>query len=122
MAHHAAYPRHEGFEVEIKDADACAMDASRKLQAFVGIGVGLTVSRMQPAFEDLGAVGGAAGGVPGTEGVEVEVRAELDNSEWSAKAEISEREARKLIRDLKDALRDLEEARKEAEEDRSHEW
>ena len=61
--------------MEIKDADACAMDASRKLQAFVGIGVGLTVSRMQPAFEDLGAVGGAAGGVPGAEGMEVEVKA-----------------------------------------------
>ena len=27
VAHHAAYPQHEGFEVEIQDADACAMDA-----------------------------------------------------------------------------------------------
>lgn len=57
-----------------------------------------------------------------SETISVEVRAELDNSEWSAKAEISEREARKLIRDLEDALRDLEQARIEAEEDRSYEW
>lgn len=57
-----------------------------------------------------------------SETISVEVRTELDNGEWSAKAEISEREARKLIRDLEDSLRDLEEARKEAEEDRSYEW
>ena len=57
-----------------------------------------------------------------SETISVEVRTELDNGEWSVKAEISEREARKLIRDLEDALRDLEEARKEAEEDRSYEW
>ncbi len=37
------------------------------------IGVGLTVSRMRPAFEDLGVVGGAAGEVSGAEGMEVEV-------------------------------------------------
>ena len=57
-----------------------------------------------------------------SETISVEVRTELDNGEWSAKAEISEREARKLIRDLEDALRDLEEARREAEEDRPYEW
>lgn len=67
-------------------------------------------------------MGGAADGGSGEQGMEVEVRSELDNSEWSAKAEISEREARKLIRDQEGALRDLEEARKEAEEDRSYEW
>ena len=57
-----------------------------------------------------------------SETISVEVRSELDNGEWSVKAEISEREARKLIRDLEDALRDLEEARIEAEEDSSYEW
>lgn len=31
VAHHAAYPRHEGFEVEIQDADADAVDASAEL-------------------------------------------------------------------------------------------
>ena len=32
-----------------------------------------------------------------SEAISVEVRTELDNGGWSAKAEISEREARKLI-------------------------
>ena len=57
-----------------------------------------------------------------SETISVEVRTELDNGELGVKAEISEREARKLIRDLEDALRDLEKARIEAEEDRSYEW
>ena len=57
-----------------------------------------------------------------SETISIAVRTELDNGEWSAKAEVSEREARKLIRDLKGALRDLEQARIEAEENRSYEW
>ena len=73
VAHHAAYPRHEGFEVEIKEADACAVDASRELQAVVGVGAVPAVSRLQPADVALDVVGGAAGGVPGAEGMEVEV-------------------------------------------------
>lgn len=123
VAHHAAYPRHEVFEVEIKDEDADAVGTSPESTEVVEFGVMPAVSRLQPSNVGLDAVGGAAGGVSGEQGMEVEVRAELDNSEWSAKAEISEREARKLIRDLEGALRDLEEAaRKEAEEDRSYEW
>lgn len=70
MAHHAAYPRHEGFEVEIKDADACAVDASRELQAVVGVGAVPAVSRLQPADVALGAAGGVSGG----QGMEVEVK------------------------------------------------
>ena len=31
VAHHAAYPQHEVFEVEIQDADADAVDASAEL-------------------------------------------------------------------------------------------
>lgn len=31
VARHAAYPQDEGFEVEIKDADADAVDASAEL-------------------------------------------------------------------------------------------
>lgn len=31
VAHHTTYPRHEGFEVEIQDADADAVDASAEL-------------------------------------------------------------------------------------------
>lgn len=58
----------------------------------------------------------------GSETISVEVRTELDNGEWGVKAELSEREARKLIRDLEKALRDLEEARREGEENRSYEW
>lgn len=57
-----------------------------------------------------------------SETISVEVRTELDNGEWSVKADLSEKSARKLIRDLEDALRDLEEARIEAEEDRPYEW
>ena len=73
VAHHAAYPRHEVFEVEIKDEDARAVDASRELQAVVGVGAVPAVSRLQPADVALDVVGGAAGGVPGAEGMEVEV-------------------------------------------------
>lgn len=73
VAHHAAYPRHEGFEVEIKDADACAVDASRELQAVVGVGAVPAVSRLQPADVALDVVGGAAGGVSSGQGMEVEV-------------------------------------------------
>ena len=75
VAHHAAYPRHEGFEVEIKNEDARAVDASRELQAVVGVGAVPAVSRLQPADVALDVVGGAAGGVPGAEGMEVEVKA-----------------------------------------------
>ena len=74
VAHHAAYPRHEGFEVEIKDEDAAPVDASSEVSEVVEFGVRRAVSRLQPAFEDLGVVGGAAGGVWGGEGMEVEVK------------------------------------------------
>ena len=74
VAHHAAYPRHEGFEVEIQDEDAAPVDASSEVSEVVEFGVGRAVSRLQPAFEDLGVVGGAAGGVSGGQGMEVEVK------------------------------------------------
>lgn len=122
VAHHTTYPRHAGFEVEIKDEDADAVGTSPESTAVVEFGVMPVVSRLQPSNVGLDAVGSAAGGVSDGQGMEVEVRAELDNSEWSAKADLSEKSARKLIRDLEDALRDLEEARIEAEEDRSYEW
>ena len=73
VAHHAAYPRYEVFEVEIKDEDARAVDASRELQAVVGVGAVPAVSRLQPADVALDVVGGAAGGVSGGQGMEVEV-------------------------------------------------
>ena len=106
VAHHTTYPRHAGFEVEIKDEDADAVGTSPESTAVVEFGVMPVVSRLRPSNVGLDAVGGAAGGVSGGQGMEVEVRAELDNSEWSAKADLSEKSVRKLIRDLEDALRD----------------
>ena len=59
--------------MEIKDEDAAPVDASSEVSEVVEYGVGPAVSRLQPAFEDLGVVGGAAGGVSGGQGMEVEV-------------------------------------------------
>ena len=73
VAHHAAYPRHEGFEVEIQDADADAVGTSPESSEVVEFGVMPAVSRLQPSDVGLDAVGGAAGGVSGGQGMEVEV-------------------------------------------------
>ena len=73
VAHHTTYPRHEGFEVEIKDEDAAPVDASSEVSEVVEYGVGPAVSRLQPSNVGLDAVGGAAGGVSGGQGMEVEV-------------------------------------------------
>ena len=73
VAHYAAYPQHEVFEVEIKDEDADAVGASPESTAVVEFGVMSAVSRLQPSNVGLDAVGGAAGGVSGAEGMEVEV-------------------------------------------------
>ena len=59
--------------MEIQDEDAAPVDASSEVSEVVEFGVGRAVSRLQPAFEDLGVVGGAAGGVSGGQGMEVEV-------------------------------------------------
>ena len=75
VAHHAAYPWHEVFEVEIKDEDADAVGASPESAEVVEFGVMPAVSRLQPSNVWLDVVGGAAGGVPGAEGMEVEVKA-----------------------------------------------
>ena len=74
VAHHTTYPRHEGFEVAIQDADADAVGTSPESTAVVEFGVMPAVSRLQPSDVGLDAVGGAAGGVPGAEGMEVEVK------------------------------------------------
>ncbi len=74
VAHHAAYPRHEGFEVEIQDADADAVGTSPESTEIVEFGVMPAVSRLQPSNVGLDAVGGAAGGVSGEQGMEVEVK------------------------------------------------
>ena len=73
VAHHAAYPRDEVFEVEIKDEDADAVGTSPESSEVVEFGVVPAVSRLQPSDVGLDGVGGAAGGVPGAEGMEVEV-------------------------------------------------
>ena len=73
VAHHATYPRHEGFEVEIQDADADAVGASPESTEVVEFGVMPAVSRLRPSNVGLDAVGGAAGGVSGGQGMEVEV-------------------------------------------------
>ena len=73
VAHHAAYPWHEVFEVEIKDEDADAVGTSPESSEVVEFGVMPAVSRLQPSDVGLDGVGGAAGGVPGAEGMEVEV-------------------------------------------------
>lgn len=73
VAHHAAYPRHEVFEVEIKDEDADAVGTSPESTEVVEFGVMSAVSRLQPSNVGLDAVGGAAGGVSGGQGMEVEV-------------------------------------------------
>ena len=74
VAHHAAYPWHEVFEVEIKDEDADAVGTSPESTAVVEFGVMPAVSRLQPSDVGLDAVGGAAGGVSGGQGMEVEVK------------------------------------------------
>lgn len=73
VAHHTTYPRHEGFEVEIKDEDADAVGASPESSEVVEFGVMPAVSRLQPSDVGLDGVGGAAGGVSGGQGMEVEV-------------------------------------------------
>ena len=73
VAHHAAYPWHEVFEVEIKDEDAAPVGTSSERLEAVEFGVVPAVSRLQPSDVGLDDVGGAAGGVPGAEGMEVEV-------------------------------------------------
>ena len=73
VAHHAAYPRHEGFEVEIQDEDADAVGTSPESSEVVEFGVMPAVSRLQPSDVGLDGVGGAAGGVSGGQGMEVEV-------------------------------------------------
>ena len=65
VAHHATYPRHEGFEVEIQDADADAVGTSPESSEVVEFGVMPAVSRLQPSDVGLDGVGGAAGGVSG---------------------------------------------------------
>jgi hypothetical protein len=57
-----------------------------------------------------------------SETISVEVRTELDNGEWSVKADLSEKSARKLIRDLESALRVLKASRGEAEDNLSHDF
>ena len=73
VARHAAYPRHEGFEVEIQDADADAVGTSPESSAVVEFGVMPAVSRLQPSNVGLDGVGGTAGGISGGQGMEVEV-------------------------------------------------
>lgn len=73
VAHHAAYPRHEGFEVEIQDEDAAPVGTSSERLKAVEFGVVPAVSRLQPSDVGLDGVGGAAGGVSGGQGMEVEV-------------------------------------------------
>lgn len=73
VAHHTTYPRHEVFEVEIKDEDADAVGTSPESTEVVEFGVMPAVSRLQPANVGLDGVGGAAGGVSGGQGMEVEV-------------------------------------------------
>ena len=73
VAHYAAYPQHEVFEVEIKDEDADAVGTSPESTAVVEFGVMSAVSRLQPSDVGLDGVGGAAGGVSGGQGMEVEV-------------------------------------------------
>lgn len=75
VAYHAAYPRYEGFEVEIQDADADAVGTSPESTAVVEFGVMPAVSRLQLSNVGLDAVGGAAGGVSSGQGMEVEVKA-----------------------------------------------
>ena len=74
VARHAAYPRHEVFEVEIKDEDADAVGTSPEGSEVVEFGVMPAVSRLQPPNVGLDAVGGAAGGISGAQGMEVEVK------------------------------------------------
>ena len=73
VAHHATYPRHEGFEVEIQDEDAAPVGTSSERLKAVEFGVVPAVSRLQPSDVGLDGVGGAAGGVSGGQGMEVEV-------------------------------------------------
>ena len=73
VAHHATYPRHEGFEVEIQDEDAAPLGTSSERLKAVEFGVVPAVSRLQPSDVGLDGVGGAAGGVSGGQGMEVEV-------------------------------------------------
>ena len=73
VAHHTTYPQHEGFEVEIQDADADAVGTSPESSEVVEFGVMPAVSRLQPSDVGLDAVGGAAGGISGAQGMEVEV-------------------------------------------------
>lgn len=73
VAHHAAYPRHEVFEVEIKNEDAAPVGTSSERLKAVEFGVVPAVSRLQPSNVGLDGVGGAAGGVSGGQGMEVEV-------------------------------------------------
>lgn len=73
VAHHTTYPRHEVFEVEIKDEDADAVGTSPESTEVVEFGVMPAVSRLQPANVGLDGVGGAAGGLSGGQGMEVEV-------------------------------------------------
>ena len=73
VAYHTTYPRHAGFEVEIQDEDADAVGTSPESTAVVEFGVMPAVSRLQPSNVGLDAVGGAAGGVSGGQGMEVEV-------------------------------------------------
>ena len=74
VAHHATYPRHEGFEVEIQDEDAAPVGTSSERLKAVEFGVVPAVSRLQPSDVGLDGVGGAAGGVSGEQGMEVEVK------------------------------------------------
>lgn len=73
VAHHTTYPQHEGFEVEIQDADADAVGTSPESSEVVEFGVMPAVSRLQPSDVGQDAVGGAAGGISGAQGMEVEV-------------------------------------------------
>ena len=73
VAHHTTYPRHEGFEVEIQDADAAPVGTSSERLKAVEFGVVPAFSRLQPSDVGLDGVGGAAGGVSGGQGMEVEV-------------------------------------------------
>ena len=73
VAHHTTYPRHEGFEVEIQDADAAPVGTSSERLKAVEFGVVPAFSRLQPSDVGLDAVGGAAGGISGAQGMEVEV-------------------------------------------------